>query len=299
MPAVSPSDVATEASVPNVDISTDIQGHSDDCKTAAVPAVENVTIVIPCDKLDHVRVLCNGFAVLNDTDGFAQVVRSRGISKEFLDKLCFDYCNRDSYAQHVELLISLNVNVNYSNAAGMTNLMNAARYGSCAIVRLLLDAGADIDMKDSAGRTAMVHACASVRQIFDGHANNARRALAEDKIRATLAAEHAIALAAMRALVEAEVRATLAAEHAIALAAMRELVEAEVRDEMSTAHKETQDDIRVDYKKVDNNLPDKNDSGSLVVEHKMTPDGDQILVTSQSNSKIFFQKQGTSVFVAL
>lgn len=53
----------------------------------------------------------------------------------------------------VELLISTGVNVNYDGVLG-----NAANAGQLAIARLLLDAGADVNLKDARGDTALMRA---------------------------------------------------------------------------------------------------------------------------------------------
>lgn len=65
----------------------------------------------------------------------------------------------------VALLVEFGADVNLANSEGVTALMMAALEGHCDIVRLLVQAGADITMKDCRKEGALVGAAKS------GHLN--------------------------------------------------------------------------------------------------------------------------------
>jgi ankyrin repeat protein len=64
------------------------------------------------------------------------------------------------YEDVVKLLINARANVNYQSTNGFTALMFAPAYGkrNIGVVTLLIDAGADVMMKDEWGDTARSHA---------------------------------------------------------------------------------------------------------------------------------------------
>ena len=67
-----------------------------------------------------------------------------------------------------------------TNGVRATALIQAASYGHAEIVRLLVDAGADMDVQDRDGRTALEHTrragFAEIEEILrDGHRSKQRR----------------------------------------------------------------------------------------------------------------------------
>jgi ankyrin repeat protein len=59
--------------------------------------------------------------------------------------------------------VAANLNLNHANRDGLTPLMSAARQGVVAVVRFLIDSGANIRARDADDRTALDHA------VFYGH----------------------------------------------------------------------------------------------------------------------------------
>jgi uncharacterized protein len=59
--------------------------------------------------------------------------------------------------------VAARVNLNHANRDGLTPLMSAARQGVVAVVRFLIDSGANISARDAGNRTALDHA------VFNGH----------------------------------------------------------------------------------------------------------------------------------
>jgi ankyrin repeat protein len=55
----------------------------------------------------------------------------------------------------VKILLEANAEVNYTGAAGSTPLIDAAAIGHSDTLKLLLDAGADVDAKDKDGYTGL------------------------------------------------------------------------------------------------------------------------------------------------
>jgi ankyrin repeat protein len=60
--------------------------------------------------------------------------------------------------QALELCLQLGMDINGANVDGVTALMGAAHKGDIATIQFLVDHGADINAKDSEGRTALVWA---------------------------------------------------------------------------------------------------------------------------------------------
>ena len=65
-------------------------------------------------------------------------------------------------------------NLDHANRDGLTPLMSAAHQGVAAVVRLLIDSGADIVRCDAKGRTALD------RALFNGHRKIAQMLRAAD-----------------------------------------------------------------------------------------------------------------------
>jgi len=65
-------------------------------------------------------------------------------------------------AWQVRNLLTAGARLNDRDREGNTALMLAAKYGRSDIVKLLLDAGADIHLKNSHGETALIHATSSI-----------------------------------------------------------------------------------------------------------------------------------------
>jgi ankyrin repeat protein len=61
----------------------------------------------------------------------------------------------------VKQIIAYGIDVNDTTYRGMTPLMYAAIYNQSEIAKLLLENGANLDMKDNSGRTALDHAKSS------------------------------------------------------------------------------------------------------------------------------------------
>ena len=60
-----------------------------------------------------------------------------------------------SYAEVVKLLLAKGADINVKNSNGETALMAASSRGNADVVKLLLDKGADINVKNSKGKTAL------------------------------------------------------------------------------------------------------------------------------------------------
>lgn len=81
---------------------------------------------------------------------------------EVFNRSCFD-----GNLQLVQLmLIEYGASVNRQGSKGLTPLMYASKGGSGAVIRYLLDCGADPDSKDVCGRTAFMHAA----KLYKGQA---------------------------------------------------------------------------------------------------------------------------------
>ncbi len=55
----------------------------------------------------------------------------------------------------VRLLLDAGIDVNARDARGMTALIAASEHGHVAVVKLLLDRGADVHLKNKMGATAL------------------------------------------------------------------------------------------------------------------------------------------------
>jgi len=65
------------------------------------------------------------------------------------------YSNYDQ-REIVRMLIERGADVNIKNSKGMTALMIASRGGRTEIVRMLIERGADVNIKNSNGKTALM-----------------------------------------------------------------------------------------------------------------------------------------------
>jgi len=63
----------------------------------------------------------------------------------------------------VKLLLKAGANIDVKSKYGWTALMHASYNGHVDVIRLLLEAGADVEAKSNAGMTALMHAS------FNGH----------------------------------------------------------------------------------------------------------------------------------
>lgn len=64
----------------------------------------------------------------------------------------------------IKLLLEAGAEVNGQNEAGSTALMTAVHWGNLDCARLLINAGASVNLRDSRGRTALFHAVAASRE---------------------------------------------------------------------------------------------------------------------------------------
>ena len=69
--------------------------------------------------------------------------------------------------QMIQYLIAGGADLNITNGYGLTPLINSVRYGCYECVKLLIDAGADVNWKDSDGETAFDYAQTQSADIID------------------------------------------------------------------------------------------------------------------------------------
>lgn len=69
-------------------------------------------------------------------------------------------CSSGKFFDAKKLLTSKNVDVNYPNAEGWTPLMVACYFGDLAIVKLLVESGADVALRDGYGANCLFFASA-------------------------------------------------------------------------------------------------------------------------------------------
>ena len=85
------------------------------------------------------------------------------------------YACRKGYTEVVKLLLEANADVNMVNKYGNSALMYACKDGYTEIVKLLLEANADVNIVDKYGNTALRYAerceCTEVIELLNKHNN--------------------------------------------------------------------------------------------------------------------------------
>ena len=125
------------------------------------------------------QLLISHGADVNYVDGQGQTILMLATVHGFHGQ-CGNDSRRYSYGGNVAQvrnLIAAGARLNDRDREGNTALMLAAKYGRSDIVKILLDAGADVHLKNSHGETALIHAASSIGTFDEAHLKTTVKAL--------------------------------------------------------------------------------------------------------------------------
>ena len=136
-----------------VDVNARSQSYNRDYRpTALMKAAE-------CDSVDVAKVLIAAGADVNAWDnhyGYTALICAAQKTYVLKADLKADYeRNKSKNMAMVKLLIEAGANVNAKDGYGRTALIYAVRKDSVDMAKLLIEAGADVNVKDGYGKTAL------------------------------------------------------------------------------------------------------------------------------------------------